>query len=349
MSQSQILLVGNFLSSAVGTRSVCEELSLRLAAHGWKAIETSHKTGRFLRLADMVSSVITRRKEYQVAYVEVYSGLAFLWAEISVQLLSLLQKPILLALHGGGLVNFAQGSPARVRKLLQHGRIVVTPSLFLQAGLQPLYPAIHYLPNAVDVSQYKFQIRNYPASQIIWLRALHKIYQPQLAVKTISYLVQDFNDLTLFMVGPDKKDGSLSSVLELAKSLGVASHIKIIGAVPKSEVPAWLARGDIFLNTTRFESFGVSVLEAALVGLPIVTTNVGELPHLWENEKTALLVPPNHPETMAYAVRRILTEPGLATYLSQNARRKAAQFDWGLIFPRWENLFKQLLSSSFIH
>jgi glycosyltransferase involved in cell wall biosynthesis len=342
MNKPQILLVGNFLSSSVGTRSICEELSLRLAAHGWQIIETSHKTGRLFRLADMVSSVITRRKEYQIAYVEVYSGLALIWAEIIVRILWLLQKPLLLALHGGGLLDFAQRYPGRVARLLQHARIVVTPSLFLQAGLRPFLPAIEYIPNAVDVSQYHFRLRQRPAPHIIWLRAFHQIYEPELAVKTISRLVGDFKELTLTMIGPDKGDGSLTSVMKLAERLGVASHLSIAGPIPKTQVPVWLARGDIFLNTTRFESFGVSVMEAALMGLPIVTTGVGELPLLWQNENTALLVPPREPEGMARAIRRILGDPELAARLSRNARQKAASFDWSAVLPQWEDLFTQL-------
>lgn len=41
---------------------------------------------------------------------------------------------------------------------------------------------------------------------------------------------------------------------------------------------------------------------------------------------------------MAAAVRRILTEPELAENLSRNARRKAEQFDWEAILPKWEHL-----------
>ncbi len=345
MNKSGILLVGNFLSSYTGTRSVGEELSLRLFAKGWKTIETSHQLRRTFRLLDILSSAIVYRKEYQIAYVEVYSGLAFFWAEMVMYLLLLLHKPVVLALHGGGLVEFAQTHPVRVSRLLRQGQVIMTPSLFLQAGLKQYSSTIRYLPNAVDVSHYEFQLRHHPARKIIWLRAFHKIYEPELAVKVISFLVKEFKDITLTMIGPDKKDGSLSSSLKLAEILDVASHIDIAGSIPKSKVPIWLTKGDIFLNTTCFESFGVSVVEAALVGLPIVTTNVGELSYLWENEKTALLVPPNDPEAMAVAVQRILTEPELAEHLSQNARNKAEQFDWSVILPQWEALFEEVLNA----
>ena len=77
-------------------------------------------------------------------------------------------------------------------------------------------------------------------------------------------------------------------------------------------------------------------------GLCIVSTRVGGIPYLLEDGSDALLVPPNDPDAMAAAVRRILTEPGLAERLSRNARQKASGFDWRTILPRWEALFTEI-------
>jgi len=74
----------------------------------------------------------------------------------------------------------------------------------------------------------------------------------------------------------------------------------------------------------------------------VVTTNVGELSYLWEDEKEVLLVSPDHPQEMADAVRRILTQPGLAERLSKNARAKSEMFDWSIILHQWEELFLKL-------
>jgi glycosyltransferase involved in cell wall biosynthesis len=103
-----------------------------------------------------------------------------------------------------------------------------------------------------------------------------------------------------------------------------------------------LSEGDIFLNTTNHESFGVSVMEAAACGLCIVSTNVGELSLLWQDGHDSLLVQPDDHEAMASAVRGILCEPKLAERLSRNARAKAEQFDWSKILPQWEALLQEV-------
>jgi len=48
-------------------------------------------------------------------------------------------------------------------------------------------------------------------------------------------------------------------------------------------------------------------------------------------------------EAMAAAVRRVLTEPGLAERLSRNARKKAEGFDWSLIQEQWHQLLKSII------
>src|SRR5918999_1607594 len=80
-ARSPVLLVGNFLSSAVAVRGVCEDLAARLPPAGWPVLTTSCKPERLPRLVDMVGTVWRRRHSYVVAHVDVYSGLAFWLAD----------------------------------------------------------------------------------------------------------------------------------------------------------------------------------------------------------------------------------------------------------------------------
>ena len=335
-----VLLVGNFLSQHMGTTGIAEILRAKLDARGWDVMITSNHLFPVRRLGDMLWTTWRCRHDYHVANVDVFSGSAFIWAEATGILLYKLDKPYTLTLRGGNLPEFAQKHASRVQRLLSCATAVVTPSRMLQEALSPLRDDIQYLPNALDLQRYPFRLRSEPAPNICWLRAFHEIYNPTSAVRALALLKEEFEYATLTMIGPDKGDGTLQAVEYLSEQLGISDSLHLIGAVPKAEVPQWLNKGDIFLNTTRYESFGVSVMEAAAVGLPIVTTNVGELPYLWDDGETALLVPPDDPLAIANALRRILTEPGLAGNLSRNARRKAEQYDWSEILSQWENMFR---------
>ncbi|GAG24764.1 unnamed protein product, partial [marine sediment metagenome] len=124
--------------------------------------------------------------------------------------------------------------------------------------------------------------------------------------------------------------------------LNVEDKITIFGPVPKLEVPIRLSQHDVFLNTTNVDNTPVSVIEAMALGMCVVSTDVGGIPYLLDDGHNALLVPPGDPEAMAAAVRRVLTEPGFAGTLSNNARTSARLYDWDLILPMWMKLLQNI-------
>ncbi len=342
-----VLLVGNFLSGSVGTRGACEELALHLnGLERLRILTTSSKEGRLPRLADMLATIWRQRDEYDVAQVDVYSGPAFFWAEATCLLLRRIKKPYVLTLHGGNLPAFSHGQPDRVRRLLQTGRVVTTPSEYLSDQMSPYRADLRLLPNALDLKSYAFRLRSQPRPTLVWLRAFHEIYNPEMGPKVVQLLARDFPELRMIMVGPDKRDGSRQRTLQIATDLGVLDRMTFPGGVRKTETPGWLDKGDIFLNTPNVDNMPVSVLEAMASGLCVISTNVGGVPYLLKDEHDSLLVPANSPEAMAAAVSRILTEPGLAERLSQSARAKSEKYDWNVVLPQWETLLRSVAGNA---
>lgn len=334
-----VLLIGNFLVGGSGTRGVGQDLAIALRRAGWSVVTSSSCRGRVTRLLDFLSAVWRYRSQYTVAHVDVYSGLAFVWAELICWALRRLNRPYILTLRGGNLPVFARNTGDRVSRLIQSATIVTTPSAYLYEQMRPYRQEMVLLPNPLDLSRYSFNHRTHPTPTLVWLRAFHDIYNPTLSVRVVANLVKEFPDVCLIMVGPDKGDGSLQATMRLVEKLGITQRVTWTGPVSKEEVPQMLHKGDILLNTPRVDNTPVSVLEAMASGLCIVSTNVGGIPYLLEHERDALLVPDNDEMAMASAVRRFLTEEGLAERLSRNARRKAEPCDWSTILPRWEKMF----------
>src|SRR4029077_10781891 len=102
-----------------------------LKSAGWSVLTTSDRRDRFSRLLDFLLTVWRQRHRYGVAQVDVYSGLAFVWAELVCWVLRLAGRPYVLTLHGGNLPVFAQRSGKRVRRLLRSASVVTTPSAYL--------------------------------------------------------------------------------------------------------------------------------------------------------------------------------------------------------------------------
>ncbi|MGH7721178.1 MAG: glycosyltransferase family 4 protein, partial [Gemmatimonadaceae bacterium] len=99
---------------------------------------------------------------------------------------------------------------------------------------------------------------------------------------------------------------------------------------------------DIYLNTNRVDNSPVSVVEACAMGLPVVATAVGGIPHLVADGHNALLVPDGDHEAMAAAVERLVREPELACQLAARGRTLAQAADWARVRPQWESLISEL-------
>lgn len=343
-----ILLIGNFFTGGSGTRGVGQDLADALKTSGWSVLTSSSCRNRVARLLDFLLAVWRHRNHYSVAHVDVYSGLAFVWAELVCWALRMAKKPYVLTLRGGNLPAFARKAGKRVPRLLQSSPIVTAPSAYLFEQMRPYHRELVLLPNPLDLAKYSFRPRERPTPKLVWLRVFHEIYNPSLAVQVIAGLAQDFPDVQLIMMGPDRGDGSFQATKKSAVKLGVADRLTYTGPVAKEEVPHLLHQGDIFLNTPRVDNTPVSVLEAMASGLCIVSTNVGGIPYLLEDECDALLVPAGDDVAMAKAIRRFLTEDGLAERLSRNARRKVEQFDWATILPKWERLLADVAERSLV-
>ncbi len=332
-----VLLVGNFLSRYVATRTVGEELASRLALEGWPVTATSEQWPRWRRLLDM-QRTIWWGGPYAVAQVDVYSGAAFLWAEAACWSLRRLATPYVLTLHGGKLPEFAARWPRRVRRLLASARVVTTPSRYLQEAMAAYRSDLRLLPNPLDLAAYPFTRRGPARPRLVWLRAFHRFYNPELAPRMLALLAAEHPEVRLTMIGPDKGDGSLEQTRRLAAELGVEERITFTGGVPKDEVPSHLAGGDVFLNTSDVDNAPVSVMEAMACGLCVVSTDAGGVRYLVDDGEDALLVPRDAPAEMAAAVGRILADPALAARLSAGGREKAGVCDWSRLLPEWEEL-----------
>lgn len=336
---SPVLLVGNFLSGVDGRRTYSEDLAERLEAAGVPVLRASTWFFKPARIADMVGAALGTRGRYRAAVVDVYSGQAFLWAEAAARAAKLRGRPVVLALHGGQLPEFARRHGSRVARLLRMADAVVAPSGYLRDALSRFRSGIEVIPNAIDLARYPFRLRARATARMVWLRAYHRIYNPEMAVEVLWRVRAERREARLVMYGADK-DGSLEKAREAARRLGVEEALELRTAVRKEAVGEALAEADIFLNTANIDNAPVSVLEAMACGLCVVSTDAGGVPYLVGDG--ALLVKPGDADGMARAVLRMLGEEGLSLRLSAAARQVAERHDWPRVMGDWGRLLERV-------
>ncbi len=127
------------------------------------------------------------------------------------------------------------------------------------------------------------------------------------------------HDWRLLIIG----DGPRRDYLhEMVARLQMGDRVRFLGQCDDPE--RWLPAFDLFcLPSYANEGVPQAMLQAMLVGIPIVTTPVGSIPEVVEHEKSALIVAPENVQALAQAIQRLLDDSELGKRLSADARLTA--------------------------
>jgi glycosyltransferase involved in cell wall biosynthesis len=122
------------------------------------------------------------------------------------------------------------------------------------------------------------------------------------------------------------------------ESQGLAKEIIFPGYVSQEELPLWYSAADLFVYPSRFEGFGLPVLEAMACGVPVVTTNAASLPEVAGD--AALLVAPGNESQLVEAMRRGLGDQTLRQEMISKGLAQAARFSWEMAARRTLNSYQ---------
>ncbi|HEV2301955.1 MAG TPA: glycosyltransferase [Stellaceae bacterium] len=147
-------------------------------------------------------------------------------------------------------------------------------------------------------------------------------------IEAVRRLQAEGRELPLVLIG----EGPLAD--ELKRQAGALKSVLFHGWVPNRELRRWMAGAmtvcvpSCAAETGDAEGLPTVVIEAMAAGTPVVGSRHAGIGEAVEHERTGLLVPPEDPEAITAALRRLCDEPGLRDTLAGNARRAAVeQFD----------------------
>jgi len=127
----------------------------------------------------------------------------------------------------------------------------------------------------------------------------------------------------------------------LVEELELGDVVLLPGRV---EPRAWLERADVFAHTSRWEGFGIVLLEAMLAGLPVVATRVSAVPEIVADRETGLLVEVGDAGAVAAALTELLADPARRRSLGQaGVARARAEFSVARMTRRTIDVYRDAL------
>jgi glycosyltransferase involved in cell wall biosynthesis len=136
-------------------------------------------------------------------------------------------------------------------------------------------------------------------------------------------LSQQLPDVVLRLAG----DGPLRSVLiRAAAEAGLDRHFHLLAALSQDGVRQELLQADLFLFPSRYESFGIAVLEAMASGVPVVASDLAAIREVAGD--SARLLPPGDIGQWVTAVVALLNDQQRRQQMVRAGRQRARQFTW---------------------
>ena len=160
-----------------------------------------------------------------------------------------------------------------------------------------------------------------------------------LLIDAFGRLAADFPDWGLAILGEGSLRPKLSAQIE---AHGLADRIQLPGVT--ASPAATLRRGELFVLSSRYEGFGLALVEAMAVGLPVIATDCPSGPsEIVHHGEDGLLVPAENVTALAGAMAQLMSAAAERRRLGENARAAAQRFNVTTVTQSWEQVIEACL------
>ena len=159
-------------------------------------------------------------------------------------------------------------------------------------------------------------------------------------IKAFSMVAKKHPEWKLFFAG----NGEIQQAQELASELGIAEKVVFKGWVSGDKKNELFNKASIFCLPSYAEGFPMAVIDAMAFSLPVVTTTVGGIMDVFENERDILAFSPGDIITLAEKLDNLISDPVKRTKLANNAINIIKdKFDIIQVTHELDNIYKKLL------
>jgi len=210
---------------------------------------------------------------------------------------------------------------------------------------------VDVIPNAIDATKYQIPVDREAVRQrygVGWGEKLILCVGRLVPQKGIEYFIQAipaiakrYPEAKFVIVG----EGWSRDILEAeAKASGVNRKIQFTGFASDREVIELMTSADALVVPSVYEPFGIVALEGMATGVPVVASKVGGLSEVIEHDRTGIFVYPKNPESIAWGIDRVLSDPDHAKWLIENAKEKLHKaYSWEAVAMKTVDVYRKVV------
>ena len=163
-------------------------------------------------------------------------------------------------------------------------------------------------------------------------------------IKAAGYLKNHLDEFTILIIGgvPDTQTAYFQELRNLTEKYDVEKYVVFAGAT--DNVPEALKAADIYVCSSMAESSPMAVWEAMAMGLPIVSSDVGDVSHYLDNGKNGIIVPVGDSEGLAKGILKLARDNQLGSRFGELARQAASkELDVDVVARITANAYEEVL------
>jgi len=210
---------------------------------------------------------------------------------------------------------------------------------------------VDVIPNAIDETKYQTSVDRgsvrqrygvgYGEKLILCVGRLVPQKGIEYFIRAIPHIAKRYPEAKFIIVG----EGWSRDILESeARASGHGGKIQFTGFASDQEVINLMTSADVLVVPSVYEPFGIVALEGMATGVPVVASKVGGLSEVIEHDRTGLLVYPRSPESIAWGVDQVLSDPGHAKWLTDNAKEKLHKaYSWEAVAMKTVEVYRKVV------
>jgi glycosyltransferase involved in cell wall biosynthesis len=284
-------------------------------------------------------SLLTLRRS-DIVHVSSASYWSFLLAPLPAMIIGrLLGKPVILNYHSGEAADHLARWGVLIHPWLSLADEIVVPSEYLAQVFRSHGYCTRVIHNTVDTSRFVYRVRDPLRPRLLSTRNFEWYYGVDYTLRAFKLIQRTYPEATLEIAGAGSRERGLHALTRSLKLTGV----RFLGPVAPSDVPALHERADILMNSSLIDNQPLSILEAMASGLPVVSTDVGDVANMIEHGVSGTIVPQKDPAAMAAAVVFLLKYPDAARAMASRAVERLGRYSWNRVGCQWSDLYSDVL------
>lgn len=152
-------------------------------------------------------------------------------------------------------------------------------------------------------------------------------------------------DIPLLIIGKETKYSN--QIRQYIEQKGLQNRIFILQGFTMEELATILAMAEVFIYPSKYEGFGIPIIEALYSSTPVITTNSGVFPEA--AGPFSYYVNPENVEEIGYAINTILSNETMKNEMIQKGLEFVQKFNDDTLAKQWNKLYSELIIDSPLH